>query len=86
MNASKMTRAVNRRMFGDGGSRQLPPFWFSYVTNYLHEDKHIEELQQKEANVTEVTLKETGYGELFPYYVRPGQLLSPEKFKTGSME
>ena len=83
MNASKMTRAVNRRMFS---SPILPPFWFSYITNYLLEDKHIEELQQTEANVTEVTLKETGYGELFPYYVRPGQLLSPEKFKTGRME
>ena len=64
---------------------RIAPFWFSYMKGYLLEDKHIEELQDKEANVSEVTLKETGYGEPFPYYVRPGQLLNPEKFKTGSI-
>ena len=89
-----MTRALNMRVTGRtitgnvcSGKRdeRIAPFWFSCLKNYLLDDKHIEELQDKEANVSEVSLKETGYNEPWPYYVRPSQLLDPEKFKTGKL-
>ena len=94
MNARSMTKALNMRVTGRtitgnvwNGKREerIAPFWFSYTKSYLLDDKHIEELQDKEANVSEVSLKETGYNEPWPYYVRPSQLLDPEKFKTGKL-
>ena len=71
----EFTRAANSNL-----TVNFSPDWFKRLRSYVMEDRQIEELRSPGAMVEEVTAKDS---ETRVYYVRPGQLMTQNKFATG---
>ena len=72
----EFTRAANANL-----TVNFSPDWFKRLRNYVMEDRQIDELRTAGAMVEEVTAKDS---ETRIYYVRPGQLMTQNKFATGT--
>ena len=72
----EFTRAANSNL-----TVNFSPDWFKRLRSYVMEDRQIEELRSPGAMVEEVTAKDS---DARSYYVRPGQLMTQNKFATGT--